>query len=318
MHPMRNAVKYMLIGAAAGFALTVLLALMRKTVCSEEDLKNLTSVKYLGSIPAIRSRRRGGKITGGVSVLNEKVSDYLDSPIRGILVPLLRAPVRHEGGRVLLVTSTVPGEGKTTASFNLAACLAQSGKRVILIDGDLRHQSIKGRFGIKAPSAGLIELSRAPKPDVSRVLLSVPNSELKLLAGDPGFETAPEFLDSDKMRNIISQCRSIADVVVIDAPPAAGLADAAVLSRIADQIVYVIRHDIVFRDQAADTMQSLFGHGAEVSGYILNCVPRSRSGYGKSGYGYGSGHGYGYGYGYGYGKGYGKSKSRSSHRNSND
>lgn len=231
-------------GVALGLAITVGLAFLRKTVTCEDDLKNLTNIKSLGSIPSIRVKRRTAGAKGAASVLDEKVSEVLDSPLRGILVPVLRSPVNGEGGRVILVTSTVPNEGKSTVSFNLAACLAKSGKRVILVDGDMRHQSIKTRFGTTDPSAGLLELSRASKPDVSRILIGVQNSSLKLLAGNSGQDAPTEFLGTDKMRSVIRQCRDLADVVIIDAPPASGLADAAVLSRLSDQIIYVIRHDM--------------------------------------------------------------------------
>lgn len=100
-----------------------------------------------------------------MSILNPHVGDSLSVPIDALQVRLLRTKPAGQESRVILVTSTLPGEGKTTVSFNLAASLAQSGKRVILVDADLRHQVIKARCGITTPSAGLLELSRAAKPE---------------------------------------------------------------------------------------------------------------------------------------------------------
>ena len=118
-------------------------------------------------------------------------------------------------------------------SFNLAASLAQSGKRVILVDADLRHQVVKARFGITTPSAGLLELSRAAKPDIARVLIPVPGvANLSLLAGDTRMKSPIGILDSPKMRSLLERTRTLADYVIIDAPPAGLLADAAVLFRL--------------------------------------------------------------------------------------
>ncbi len=83
-------------------------------------------------------------------------------PIGALQVRLLRSQPAGGDRKDHSVTSTMPGEGKTTVSFNLAASLAQSGKRVILVDADLQHQVVKARFGITTPSAGLLELSRQP------------------------------------------------------------------------------------------------------------------------------------------------------------
>lgn len=311
-----TAVKGGLVGLCLGLALTLLLALSRKTVQHKDDLKRLTAVPCLGTIPLVRVKRRSKGIEGKVSVLNDRLGDRLAAPINGIQVQLLRKfQGERQGAQVILVTSTTAGEGKTTVSFNLAASLSQSGKRVILVDADLRHQVIKKRFGITAPSAGLLELSRAPMPDVSRVLIPVENTSLQLLAGDNRIASPMGILDSVKMRKILNQTRSLADYVIIDAPPAGALADAAVLCRSADQVLYVVRYDWVPQTQAAEGLYGLSGRGGSLAGFVINGVPGGRGkGYGYGSYGYGR---YGYGrYGYGskhYGYGSSSREKRSKH-----
>ena len=245
--------------------------------------------------------------------MNPHLGDTLSVPIGALQVRLLRSQPAGGTGRIILITSTMPGEGKTTVSFNLAASLAQSGKRVILVDADLRHQVVKARFGITTPSAGLLELSRAAKPDIARVLIPVPGvANLSLLAGDTRMTSPMGILDSPKMRSLLERTRTLADYVIIDAPPAGLLADAAVLCRSADQVLYVVRYDSFARNQVADAMHSVSGRGAELTGYVINGRPTRR------------GRGYGYGYDrYGYGKkyGYGKNGSRKqddAHRSSGD
>lgn len=294
----QTALKGGLFGLLLGLAVTMLLALARKTVQTDEDLKHFSSVQYLGALPYIHVKRRRTATGNGISVLNERLGDTLSAPVNALQVRLLRTKLESDGARVILVTSTMPGEGKTTVSFNLAASLAKSGKQVILVDADLRHQVLKSRFGIHTPSAGLLELSRAAKPDVARVLISVGDTTLKLLAGDKRVASPMSILDSAKMRNILRQTRSLADYVIVDAPPAGMLADAAVLCRSADQVLYVVQYDGVSVGQIVDSMYSLSAKGAELAGYVINGRPARQRGYGKYGYGYGR-----YGYGrYGYGK----------------
>ncbi len=107
-------------------------------------------------------------------------------------------------------------------------------------------------------------------------------------------------LDSPKMRSLLEQIRALADYVIIDAPPAGILADAAVLCRSADQVLFVVRYDGAPRSQVMDAMYSVTGKGAELSGFVINGRPsKKHDGYGYHRYGYGK---YGYGSKYGYGK----------------
>lgn len=296
----RTGIKWGAAGLLLGLALTFLLSLGRKTVQTADDLKGGTSVPCIGTIPLISVKKRSKSTGNAVSILNPHVGDSLSVPIDALQVRLLRTKPAGQESRVILVTSTLHGEGKTTVSFNLAASLAQSGKRVILVDADLRHQVIKARCGITTPSAGLLELSRAAKPDVGRVLISVPNTNLHLLAGDTRMASPMGILDSPKMRSLLEQIRALADYVIIDAPPAGILADAAVLCRSADQVLFVVRYDGAPRSQVMDAMYSVTGKGAELSGFVINGRPsKKHDGYGYHRYGYGK---YGYGSKYGYGK----------------
>ena len=117
-------------------ALTLPMAIGRKTVRTADDLKRSTSVPCMGTIPAIQVKRRRKAAGSGVSILNPHLGDTLSVPIGALQVRLLRSQPAGGTGRIILITSTMPGEGKTTVSFNLAASLAQSGKRVILVDAE--------------------------------------------------------------------------------------------------------------------------------------------------------------------------------------
>lgn len=294
-----------LVGGLFGLVITLLLALRRKTVRSAADLKGAISLPCMAVLPQVKLKRRRNAKAAGVSLLNESVSDYITGPISSIRVKVLRNAKDSNKCMMLLVTSTLPGEGKTTISHNLAVSLAQSGHSVILVDGDLRNQSIKSRFDITEESRGLADLVGLPEWDLEGALFQAPGVEtLKILAGDVSIDSPMNLINSPQMGQLFQQLRTMADFVIVDAPPTGILADAATLARYADQVLYVVRHDVVPCYRIVDNIQSLVRKNIKLMGYVINGKPIS----GLSRYGYGYGFNYGSHYGYGknsYGKKYG-------------
>lgn len=306
------AIKGVVLGLGIGIALVLLLSLGRKTVRCPEDLQSTSSLTCLGSVPFVVRKRRRKRTQTGPMLLDSRCAEQLSGAFGALQVKLLRRiPAGDSGGRIILVTSTGAGEGKTTLSCNLAIALAKSGRKVILVDGDLRQQSVKERLGLTHPSAGLAELYRAPRADVKRVLLPVADGlSLSVVAGDTRLASPMGILDSPKMEQLLGQLRPLADYIVLDAPPSGGLADASVLSQWVDAVLYVVRYDGASRGQIASALENLSDRGAPLCGFVLNGIPARKTGYGYGKYGYGK-------YGYGYGKyGYGQYGRRSGERGS--
>ena len=291
---LRTAVKGGLLGVLLGCLVILLLSLGRVTVLSPRDLQKDVSLRCLGQIPEVHRHKRRKTGAEGVSMLDPNLRSQLGDPFSSLRVRLLRE-LEREDDRMILVTSTLPGEGKTTVSFNLALSLAQSGKSVILVDADLRNQQVKERFGIREASPGLTELIRDKSIEPESALLPVGDTGLRVLAGSTRVPRAMDLLDSGRTRNLLGQLRNLADYVVIDAPPSGILGDAAVLGRCADRTLYVIRYDGVLRQTICDSILGLSRRSVPLCGYVLNGMPAQHKG-----------SGYGYGYGYGYGKNYGR------------
>ena len=286
-----------LIFLAAGIVGIFLFSLTRKTIHSSEDLRKLVNLKCLAYIPQIRLKRRSNAATTPVSITNPRVDPVFTESIRNLRVKLQKTFESSES-KVLLITSTLPDEGKTTVATNLALSLASEGKRVILVDGDLRKQSLKGALGLEDTSAGLVEVLSGSAQNFR--LLNVPQSTLLLLSGDDTTDTPQKLLDSPRMRQVIDLLRSKLDFVIIDTPPAGILSDAATIAKYADATVYVVRQDHANTAQIVDTIQALSSDNVPILGCVLNCTQA-----GTTRYGYGSKYGAGYGYGYHYGKNYG-------------
>ena len=300
-----NAFSSALTFAAITFVVCVLviflLSLTRKTVHAAEDLRKLVNLKCLAYIPAVKLKKRTTKANLTLTITNPRVSSAFNESIRNLRVRMQKI-LKERDAKILLITSTLPDEGKTTVSVNLALSLASEGKRVILIDGDLRKQSLKASVGLDAPSDGLVEILSGNAKNFR--LLNVPNSTLLLLSGDETTDRPQPLLDTPRLRQVLELLRSKLDFIIIDTPPAGILSDAATFAKYADATLYVVRQDLASTAQILNSIQTLAASDVELIGCVLNQTQA-----GTNRYGYGSKYHSGYGYKY-YGSYNSKGRSR--------
>lgn len=304
-----------------------------KTVRSKKDIEELLNIKCFGSLPVVimpekiidgkktkykkpfilkrilfivskKARdREQDRLSGNHTILDRKVGFRYLEAIRTVSSRCEKEFAKNNY-KVVLVTSTVAGEGKSTLTMNMALSLSKSGHKVMLIDGDLRKPNLRKLTGAKGTSYSMGDFLNK-KVSLKEALINVADTRVVMIAADKPTPNPIEKINSDNMKMIIEQCRNVADYVIIDAPPCAGLADAAALLKYADAAVYVVREDYAKVGTILDALQELSYTRKPLLGSILN---NSKGKLGISyGYGYGRGYGYGYGYrkGYGYGYGYG-------------
>lgn len=295
-----SAVKGGMLGLGLSCLAALVLAMMRKTIYSAADLKASANVPILASVARTSAKkRRSGK--GMISLTHAGVDPDFVEAMRGLRIKLLRT-MTEPGAQVILVTSTLPGEGKTTISANLALSLASSGLRTVLIDTDLRKQDTKAAVGVNDTRPGLPEYMTDSNIKVASMLSPVPGSSLEVICSTAAKRRPP--MNAHKLEQLIERLRPDYDYIVLDTPPCGIISDAKFICRCADAIVYVVRHDYASRNQIVDSMQELADQKAKLTGCVLNDTPAvshsKRYGYGQ--YGYGK---YGYGktgykkYGYG-------------------
>ena len=295
-----SAVKGGMLGLGLSCLAALVLAMMRKTIFSAADLKASANVPILASVARTSAKkRRSGK--GIISLTHAGVDPDFVEAMRGLRIKLLRT-MTEPGAQVILVTSTLPGEGKTTISANLALSLASSGLRTVLIDTDLRKQDTKAAVGVNDTRPGLPEYMTDSNIEVASMLSPVPGSSLEVICSMAAKRRPP--MNAHKLEQLIERLRPDYDYIVLDTPPCGIISDAKFICRCADAIVYVVRHDYASRNQIVDSMQELADQKAKLTGCVLNDTPAvshsKRYGYGQ--YGYGK---YGYGktgykkYGYG-------------------
>ena len=283
-----------LIGLALGVGYAVLRNVLDRRVRDPREIERQTGATVVGTIPVEKSL----SVERGVLTFNgsrqAQNASVVTEAMRELRTNLQFMDVDNPP-RVIVVTSPLPGDGKSTTAANLAVSLAATGQRVMLIDADLRRPVVASMFGLPE-GAGLSDLlaGRAALADVVHV--PDPSGNLVVLPAGRIPPNPSEVLGSHRMRELLNSLRREA-MVIIDSPPTVPVTDAAVLSTGADGVLLVTSagrttYDVL--QKALDNLQRAHG---KVLGIVLNKVPRK-----------GADAGYYYGYGYYYSEDNGKAK----------
>ncbi len=306
------------IGILIGLVWIFIYGIMRRTIRTKDDIRSELNQKCLGVVPQVFFKKYRSRIDRRILITNPLVRNaFLES------VRLLRDSVHNKmsaDDKVVMVTSTAPGEGKSIITVNLAAMYAKNDARVLVIDCDLRNSGIK-----KLISPEKIAIKSKKYDDKGNEFFSI-NRENELNVDFLFFsvkeKTISKFLRSENIRNIVDALREDYDLIFIDTPPCGMIADAAIIAYGADVAMYVIRQDTVMDVSIKQGLDTLANTDVRIIGCILNGTV---GGFG----GYGSTYGYGYGYSgykkyyrydkyygkYGYGRsGYGKRNGYGSNR----
>jgi exopolysaccharide transport family protein len=283
----RNLTFALMLGLTSGVGLAFLMEGLDNTVRTTEQAQMISGLPPLGMIPlGSRSTREGANAKRLVIASSKEVVELI-TQVRpqsqmaesyralrtSLLLSNLGAPPK-----VIMVTSALPQEGKTTTSINCAVVLAQKGIRVLLIDADLRRPSIHKTLGM-GPRSGLSNVltgSATLEQAITRSSI-LPNLDV-LPAGTPPPNPA-ELLASTNMRDVLEQLREHYDHIVVDTPPTLSVTDAVVLSPRADAIVLVIRSGQTTKQALRRSRDILAQVNAKVSGVLLNAVDLSSPDY---------------------------------------
>ena len=274
------------LGLTAGVGLAFLLEGIDNTVRTPEQAQVISALPSLGMIPlGLRSGSESARQRLTVASSKEPVELVTQSRPQSQMAESYRALrtsllLTSLGGppQVILVTSALPQEGKTTTSMNCAIVLAQKGSRVLLIDADLRRPSVHKALSL-GPRTGLSNIltgNAALEQTVVRTNLMP--TLFALPAGTPPPNPA-ELLASANMREILNQLREQYDHIVIDTPPTLSVTDAVVLSTSADAVVLVIRSGQTTKQALRRARDVLMRVNARVSGVLLNAADLSSPDY---------------------------------------
>ena len=264
----------LLIGLALATFAVLALEQIDEGFRSPEDVRNVLGLPLLGNVPRTTESPLQEIIDPKSSVSEAYFS------IRSTLA----FSTTHGLPKSLCLTSTQAGEGKSTSSDALAKILARTGKNVLLIDGDLRSPSIHEFVGV-GNERGFSNLL-AGDEFTGDVIHRLPNQNLSVLTTGPVPPNPAELLSGDRFGAVLAMLQERFDHVVIDAPPVLGLADAPLMGRAVEGVIFVIEAERTSRRTAKSAVQRLTALGDHVLGVIVTKVESNR-------------HSYGYGYGYG-------------------
>lgn len=274
------------LSGGAGLALVFLLESLDKGFRSMEQIEAETGVPALGLVPALSGLGTIGKEPQDI-VLERPNSAFSES-VRALHAGILLSNVDSPPKTVML-TSSLPSEGKTSLSISLARLVARTGgKRVLIMDCDLRRPLVHRHLGLPA-GPGLVQLM-AEDAKLEDVLRRDEASGAYVLTSGGTPPNPTDLLASEHFSRLLKNLKSAFDLIVIDSSPVLAVSDSRVLSRFVDKTIFVVRWVETRREVARMGLKQVIESGCDLAGVVLSMVnvkKHSRYGYGDSGYYYG-------------------------------
>ena len=286
-----------ILGVLAGFGLACLIELADKSFRSPDDLMAELGIPVLSHIPFMREakKRRAESGVGNALITVLRPKSRTAEAYRSVRTALYFS-TSGEVNKIVQVTSPVAGDGKSTLAGNLAVAIAHSGKRVLLLDADLRRPTVHKVFGLSnKQGVSTVVSGNCPLQDATH---DTEVENLSILTCGPRPDNPSEMLLSPEFEQLLEYVRAAYDFVVIDSPPILAVTDPASVAARADGVIVTLRLAKRSRDLAKRAVDQLQNVGANILGVVVNGVDSVET-YGYRSYSYG-----GYGYG-GYGQGYG-------------
>ena len=277
----RNLLMSLMGGLAGGLALAFVLESRDNTVHSLEQVRVITALPSLAVIPfstrpsnrslALPHAKQLLQTSAAVASATRPKSEIAEA-YRALRTSILLSKTGRSA-KILMVTSALPQEGKTTTSVNLAIVLAQQGARVLLIEADMRRAGISNVLHLNSDIGLSTILGQAIIPDpvaAMRSVTDIPN--LKVLPAGPVALHPSEMLASPRMRDLLQSLEPEFDHIIIDTPPVLSVTDACLLSALADSTLFVIRAGVTSRAALKRAHEMLAHVDARIMGVILNAA----------------------------------------------
>ena len=260
------------------FAILYLCEVLNTKVRTRHDIEEVISAPFLGDIPYHSGRHERGIVVG------EHSRDTVSEAFRMLRANLSFMAI-SKSINVIMVTSSVPHSGKTFVSINLAATLAATDKRVVIVDLDLRRRTLTKQMGHRNDRRGVTSYLTNKIASLNDIIIKDAIEGVDIIFSGPQPPNPAEIVISTRMEEFINELRQHYDYVILDSVPILAVADAVVIDPLVDLTLYVIRQGRLYRDQLADIERMHTEKRIHNLGVVFNGVRESK-------------HGYGYGYGY--------------------
>jgi receptor protein-tyrosine kinase len=272
----RNVALGLLVGLLVGAGLAIVRARLDRTVKDPADVVQLTGVPVIGTV--LRD-----EVLQKQHIFDKKSTNRTAEDYRQLRTNLQFLNV-DEPPKVIMVTSAIPSEGKTTVVVNLGLALADAGRKVTIVEADLRKPKVTRYLGIVG-GVGLTNIL-AGTAELDEVVQHYGAGALTIIAAGPTPPNPGELLASSQMASLVDRLRGENDYVLVDAPPLLPVADASGLAVIMDGVLLSVRYGSTTKDQLSQAATTLERVGAKTLGVILNIVPPKAELASAYGYGY--------------------------------
>ena len=254
----------LILGLIVGIGVALLKDILNTKVDSTDDVRELTHASSLGTVP------QAAILDDSRPVVVAQPAGSEAEEFRRIRTNLsfLTTTATQGHGRLLVITSTDPSEGKTTVSSNVAVALAEEGKSVLLIDADLRHPSVAHKLGIEGHVGLSHVLSRQASP--ADVIQKYWKPNLHIMPAGKRPANASILLNSDLMKEMVDQALTQYDYVIIDTAPLSVASDATVFGRMAGGLVLVTGKGVVEKKELRSTATALQTAEVPILGFVFN------------------------------------------------
>ena len=275
-----------LLGFLTGIAIVFLLDRLNNTFRSPLQIEEMTGVNVLATVPAGGNRMHRHDV---VNILREKPNSSMAESIRNLRTSILFSNL-DKPPKVVMFTSSVPREGKSTTSTMMAMTSRQMGKSAIIVDCDLRMPALAKLLRVNDEAPGLLSVMEGTAT-VEDALFRDEDSGLHFLMAKPNERpaqiNAADILSSKKFHELVKGLTELYDLVILDTPPTLVVTDARIVSRIADAVVYAVRWDATPRGAVLEGLKELKSVDAPLTGIVVTMVNESRATkYNYDGYSY--------------------------------
>ncbi|MFW2541582.1 polysaccharide biosynthesis tyrosine autokinase [Primorskyibacter sp. 2E107] len=265
------------LGLLVGSLLVLLREAVNDSFRSAQALERFTGHTVMGEVPRIPARRR----TGVLSYLSDKPSSAAAEAIRNLRTSVLLSNL-DQPPQTLLVCSSIPGEGKTTVSMALAQNLAAMGRKVLLVEGDVRRRMLSAYFNVENPK-GLIGVLTG-QHTLEEAIVTDEKTGIDVLFGEESRVNAADVFASEKFAGLLEQARTLYDHIIIDTPPVLVVPDARIVAQQVDAVIFVIKWDSTSKTLVTEALDMFDSVNRPVNGLVLNNVnPRGMKRYGYGG-----------------------------------
>lgn len=259
------------VGLMAGVGLAFLLEFLDNTLKTEKDIETHLNLPIIGVISKLNNKTKESQVL----IMNNKQSAFAEQ-YRTIRTNIEYAGIDHKI-KSIMVTSAAPGDGKSTTAANLAIVFAQEGRKVLLLDVDLRKPTVHQRFNVDN-HIGLTTVLRK-KASVNQVISHTEVENLSILTSGPIPPNPAEMLTSEAMGNLLETLFQQFDLVILDVPPLLAVSDAQILSKYCDAATLVVSSAETETEQALKGKKILESTNTKLIGVILNKKKESKDDY---------------------------------------